>query len=71
MKTEEDEAFEELEFRLSKKDIQRAMSNLDKELEIFRNETIEEIAQSIEKFTAFGQDTIDSFAAYIRSQKRG
>ena len=35
-----------------------------------RNHVIEEIAQHIEKFQAFGQDTINSFAIYIRGLKR-
>lgn len=35
-----------------------------------RNRTIEEVAKEIEKMKAFGQDTISSFAVYIRSMKR-
>lgn len=35
-----------------------------------RNETIEEVAQHIEKLTGFGQDTISSFAIYIREMKK-
>ena len=35
-----------------------------------RNETIEEVAQRIEKLTGFGQDTISSFAIYIRGMKK-
>ena len=35
-----------------------------------RNEVIEEVAKEIEKFTAFGQVTIDSFTVYIRSMKK-
>ena len=35
-----------------------------------RNDTIEEVAKEIEKMTAFGQVTIDSFTVYIRSMKR-
>lgn len=35
-----------------------------------RNETLEEVAKEIEKFTAFGQDTIASFTVYIRGMKR-
>ena len=34
-----------------------------------RNDVIEEVAKEIEKFTAFGQDTVQSFAVYIRSMK--
>lgn len=35
-----------------------------------RNQVIEEVAQRIEKLTGFGQDTISSFAIYIREMKR-
>ena len=35
-----------------------------------RNGVIEEVAQHIEKLTGFGQDTISSFATYIRGMKR-
>ena len=35
-----------------------------------RNETIEEVARHIEKLTGFGQDTISSFAIYIREMKK-
>ena len=34
-----------------------------------RNDVIEEVAKEIEKFTAFGQDTVQSFAVYIRGMK--
>lgn len=54
MKTEEDEAFEELE---------RAQG--------WRNDVIEEIARAVEGFRgAFGDDTVNSFAIYIRRMKR-
>jgi hypothetical protein len=35
-----------------------------------RNEAIEEVAQHIEKLTGFGNDTISSFAIYIRGMKK-
>ena len=35
-----------------------------------RNDVIEEVAQHIEKLTGFGQDTISSFAIYIREMKK-
>jgi hypothetical protein len=34
-----------------------------------RNEVLEEVAREIEKMTAFGQDTISSFAVYVRNMK--
>lgn len=70
--TEEDEAFEELERRLGQKQVKAAMAKLDKELEGYRNEILEEVARELEKkFTLpFGEDTIASFAAYIRGMKR-
>ena len=35
-----------------------------------RNDVLEEVAKEIEKMKAFGQDTISSFAVYIRGMKR-
>jgi hypothetical protein len=35
----------------------------------YRSQVIEEVAQHIEKMTGFGQDTINSFAIYIRGLK--
>ena len=35
-----------------------------------RNDVIEEVAQHIEKLTGFGQDTVSSFAIYIRRMKK-
>ena len=73
--TEEDEAFNEVEKH----------SNLGKQIlrdmgqpyhyDIFvsvsqRNAVLEEVAKEIEKMTAFGPDTIGSFAVYIRNMKR-
>ena len=39
-------------------------------LEVARNATLEEVAQHIERLTGFGQDTISSFAIYIREMKK-
>ena len=72
---EEDEAFNDVEKH----------SNLGKQIlrdlgqpyhyDIFvspsqRNTVLEEVAKEIEKFTAFGPDTIGSFAVYIRNLKK-
>ena len=54
--TPEDEAFEELDRKLNTKRIAKAMTNLNKELEIFRNEVIEEI----------GKDAADAFKAPVQ-----
>ena len=58
-------------------DIQDYVSSRQKALEKeynyernIRNQTIEEVAKEIEKMTVFGQDTIASFAVYIRNMKR-
>lgn len=79
MKTEEDEAFEEVERK------QRAQAALDKmaqnarELGLtydddtlcYRNDVIEEVAVAIEQFRIpFAADTVASFAAFIREMKR-
>jgi hypothetical protein len=72
MKTEEDEAWEELEARLGRAQIEKAMVNLGNELEIYRNEILEEVATKLEQeFTLpFGTDTVASFAIWIRRMKR-
>ena len=58
-------------------DIQDYVSSRQKALEKeynyernIRNQTIEEVAKEIEKMAVFGQDTIASFAVYIRNMKR-
>jgi hypothetical protein len=38
--------------------------------EKIRNDTLEEVAKEVNNFKAFEKDTMDSFAAYIRSMKR-
>jgi len=43
---------------------------LETQMHVVRNETIEEVARHIEKLTGFGQDTISSFAIYIREMKK-
>jgi len=74
MKTEEDEAFEELSRRQGdwglqgsrKHQIMRFAENAE------RNAVIEEIAQHLEtKFTGpFGRSTVESFSMYIRGLKK-
>jgi len=73
MKTEEDEAFDELAKRQGdwglqgsrKHQIMRYAENNA------RNEVIEEVAREIDKFAgAFGRDTVQSFAAFVRNMKK-
>jgi len=73
MKTEEDEAFDELAKRQGdwglqgsrKHQILRYVEN------DARNNVIEEVAREIDKFAgAFGRDTVQSFAAYVRGMKK-
>jgi hypothetical protein len=73
MKEPEDEAFEELAKRQGdwglqgsrKHQIMRYAENNA------RNEVIEEVAREIDKFAgAFGRDTVQSFAAYVRGMKK-
>ena len=35
-----------------------------------RNQVLDEVAKEIQKMTAFGKDTLDSFSAYIRDMKQ-
>ena len=67
MKTEEDEAFDDLERKLNQQP-----KELDDDTMCYRNELLEEVAAHLEKKFSFpfGQDTVASFAAYIRGMKR-
>lgn len=64
---DEDEAFNEFEriSRIRQEIIRRQMEPFQT-----RNNVIEEVALEIEKLTGFGQDTISSFAIYIRGMKK-
>ena len=68
---DEDEEFNEIE-RVSrvKQEIVRMTQDRETLFNINRNRIIEEVAQHIEKLTGFGQDTISSFAIYIRGMKK-
>jgi hypothetical protein len=62
----EDEAFNEIERQAKqRKEAVKATVSLNP----YRAQVIEEVAQHIEKMTGFGQDTLNSFAIYIRSLK--
>ena len=65
MKTPEDEEFERIERQ--QKELMQVATSLSDEM---RNKVIEEVAQEIEKFKGFGEDTISSFAIYIRGMKK-
>ncbi len=63
---EEDEAFNEIERQATqRKEAVKATVSLNP----YRAQVIEEVAQHIEKMTGFGQDTVNSFAIYIRGLK--
>jgi hypothetical protein len=74
MKSDEDEAFEAIERAQGWRKRQiadKVNANFDDDILCYRNELIEEIARSVENFRgAFGQDTVSSFAIYIRRMKR-
>ena len=62
----EDEAFNEIERQAKqRKEAVKATVSLNP----YRAQVIEEVAQHIEKMKGFGQDTINSFAIYIRGLK--
>ena len=63
---EKDEAFNEVEKHSNLgKQILREITDSSQ-----RNAVLEEVAKEIEKMTAFGPDTIASFAVYIRNMKK-
>ena len=53
-----------------KQEIVRMAQSRETLLNMDRNKIIEEVAQHIEKLTGFGQDTVSSFAIYIRGMKK-
>jgi len=74
----EDEAFNEVERQSlwRKQAVLQAIRNENSRLEIYktdlnpyRSQIIEEVAQSILKMEGFGKDTLHSFAIYIRGLK--
>ena len=73
--TEEDEAFEQIEkaqgWRKRQIEMKEINDAFDEQYAIHkRNEVLEEVAKQVYNFKAFEKDTMDSFAAYIRSMKR-
>jgi len=68
MRTEEDEAFEELEQSLGWRKRQIVQRQLSIEENIARNEVLEEIAVVFDKMRS-SSDTAASFAAYVRGMK--
>jgi hypothetical protein len=73
MKEAEDEAFEELAKRQGDWGLQGSRKH---QIIRFaennaRNEVIEEVAKELDKFAgAFGRDTVQSFAAFVRGMKK-
>ena len=74
----EDEAFNEIERQSlwRKQAVLQAIRNENERLEIYktdlnpyRSQVIEEVAQAILKMEGFGKDTLHSFAIYIRELK--
>jgi hypothetical protein len=62
----EDEAFNEIERQAQqRKEAVKATVSLNP----YRAQVIEEVAQAILKMEGFGQDTLNSFAIYIRGFK--
>ena len=69
----EDEAFEELSRRQGDWGLQGSRKHqiIRYAENNARNEVIEEVAREIDKFAgAFGRDTVQSFAAYVRGMKK-
>ena len=70
MKSDEDEAFEQIEAKQKQMEV-AFTQGLDPYREMVRNQTIDEIARAIEKCKpAFGPDTVASFAIFVRGMKR-
>ena len=73
MKEPEDEAFEELAKRQGDWGLQGSRKHqiIRYAENNARNEVIEEVARELDKFAgAFGRDTVQSFAAFVRNMKK-
>jgi hypothetical protein len=72
MKSDEDEAFDCIEKAQGWRKRQIANKlDVDPYTTKVRNDTIDEVARAVERFRgAFGDDTVSSFAIYIRGMKR-
>ena len=55
---------------LSQTESKSLLTSTCEQLDKHRNQVIEEVAREIEKLTAFGSDTIDGLAIYIRGMKK-
>lgn len=65
-----EEAFNDIE-QQAKQRKEAVRAAFDEQYPVWkRNQVIEEVAQHIEKFKAFGQDTVSSLAIYIRGMKK-
>ena len=72
--TPEDDAFNHVEMmsRVKQENVKSQMQAKTQQefYDELRNGVIEEVAQHIEKMKVFGNDTISSFAIYIREMKK-
>ena len=72
--TPEDDAFNHVEMmsRVKQENVKAQMQAKTQQefYDELRNGVIEEVAQHIEKMKVFGNDTISSFAIYIREMKK-
>ena len=57
------------EFNDTEKQSKVKQESVKRSLNPYRNQVIEEVAKKIETMQGFGQDTISSFAIFIRSMK--
>ena len=64
------EDVEKIQSGWRKRQIEQDFADIAATNNLKRNFAIEEVAKEIEKMTAFGPDTISSFAVYIRRMKR-
>ena len=68
MKTDEDDEFDRIEHEALMRTGQPYHYDMFVSVSQ-RNHVLEEVAKEIQKMTAFGQDTLDSFSVYIRNMK--
>jgi hypothetical protein len=75
--TDEDDEFDRIERENALHEVYRLGQEIEGQpyhYDVFvspsqRNQVLDEVAAEIQKMTAFGQDTLDSFSVYIRNMK--
>ena len=79
IQTAEDDEFDRIKRENAMREVQRLGQEMEEgqpyHFDVYvspsqRNQVLDEVAKEIQKMTAFGKDTLDSFSVYIRNMKQ-